>query len=434
MKQNVASHLLASAYLSSTRAPRALQTIKLLCYIGIAIGSGALMLALIITQGFERDVSLKMKGISSDVVIESPGNQLETEQIGSYIREHLGSAVHGISGSSVRHLIVTHNDQSRVLFVRGIDPINEAQTTTLEQKITTPQKATLASLLNSESAIVVGKQFAAQNNLWLGSELTVYVPQEGGKSKIALEKKTMHIAGIFHLGLEDYDMNIAYCSTPALKKMYEQCRGADQIAVTFAPPPWERPALSISAWLKNNWNRLRIGNDLYYAAQVRRLHSLLPGLCVRGWRELYPDLVASLQLEKYAMSIALGLIALVASMLIICLLFMFLQYKQQDIAILQTLGMSRRAIAALFTRIGMTIVAQAVGTGIGIAWTLGWFIDTYKPITLPDIYYIAYLPAALEPIHALVVAGGTLLLGLIACQLPLQQLKQFSVVQVLRGN
>jgi len=434
MKQNIASHLLAHAYLSSTRAPRALQTIKLLCYIGIAIGTGALMLALIITTGFEREVSLKMKGISSDVVIESPGNQLETEQITNYIQEHLGGSVSGISGSSVRHLIVTHNDQSRVLFIRGINAECEAKTTTLEEKITAPQKAALTSLLSADTDIIVGKQFAAQNNLWLGSELTVHIPREGGSSKISLEKKTMRVTGIFHLGLEEYDMNIAYCSDASLKKMYPECRGADQIAVTFASPPWLRPAKDRTNWLKNTWHRLRIGEDLYYAAHVRKLRSLLPGLSVRGWRELYPDLVASLQLEKYAVSIALGLIALVASMLVICLLFMFLQYKQQDIAILQTLGMSRKAIAALFTRIGLTIVTRATVIGISLAWTAGWLIKTYKPISLPDIYYVAYLPAALEPIHAIVVAAGTLLLGLLACQLPLRQLKHFSTAQVLRGN
>ncbi|MDQ5890235.1 MAG: lipoprotein-releasing system permease protein [Candidatus Dependentiae bacterium] len=434
MKQNVASRLLAHAYLYSSRAPRALVIIKLLCYIGIGIGSCALMLALIITHGFERDISLKMKGISSDVVIESPGNQLDAREVSTYITENMGAAIHGVSASSTRHLIVSHNDISHVMFLRGIDPAGEAMTTSLAEKIITPRKTTLSSLLTDNSALIVGKQFATQHKLWIGSELTVYIPQESGKSKIALEKKVMHIAGIFHLGLEDYDMNIAYCSIDALKKMYEKCLGADQIAVSFAPPHWQRPTTSILQWVRNLWNRLWISTDEYYEQRVRALRALLPGLSVRGWRELYPDLVASLQLEKYAISFVLGLIALVASMLIICLLFMFLQYKHQDIAILQTLGMNGQTIRSLFTRIAMTIVFHAVLVGISIAWLIGWIIDTFKPITLPDVYYIAYLPAALEPIHAIVVAVGTMLLGYLACQLPLRQLKHFSVVQVLRGN
>jgi len=434
MKQNNAAQLLATAYLSSTRAPRALKTIKALCYTGLTIGAGALMLALIITHGFEQEIGLKMKGLNSDAIIEAPGNQLDAQQLQEYITTRLPDAIQGISASSTRHLIVTHNDKSRVLFLRGITGSDEAKTTILESKITAPEGATLGQLLSHESSLIIGSQFAATNNLWIGSALTVYVPQEAGRSKLALEKKEMHITGIFNVGLEDYDVNVAFCQHRTLQKYYENCTGADHIAISFTPPSWQKPATSWVDWLQKNYQKMRVGNDGYYRARLHQLARLLPGLSVRSWQELYPDLVASLELEKYAISIVLGLIAFVASMLMICLLFMFMQYKQVDITILRTMGMHTQAIYFLFIRIGMTIVVRSVTTGITLAWLIGWYIKTYKPITLPEIYYIAYLPAALEPIHALVVALGTILLGLLACQLPLWQLRKLSIASIVRGG
>jgi lipoprotein-releasing system permease protein len=434
MKQNNAAHLLATAYLSSTRAPRALKTIKALCYIGLTIGAGALMLALIITHGFEQEIGLKMKGINSDAIIEAPGNQLDVQELQEYITTALPDAVHGISASSTRHLIITHNDKSRVLFLRGIIGSDEAKTTILESKITAPEKATLDQLLNHESSLIIGSQFATINNLWIGSVLTVYVPQEAGRNKLALEKKEMHITGIFNVGLEDYDANVAFCRYQTLQKYYENCTGADHMAITFKQAPWHKPTTSWLDWLYKNYQKMRVGDDGYYRARLNQLARLLPGLSVRSWQELYPDLVASLELEKYAISIVLGLIAFVASMLMICLLFMFVQYKQVDIAILRTMGMHTKAIYFLFIQIGMTIVIRSVVTGIALAWLVGWYIKTCKPIVLPEIYYIAYLPAALEPIHAVVVGLGTIFLGLLACQLPLWQLNKLSIASVVRGG
>jgi len=434
MKHPTVASLLATAYLSSVRAPRALKTIKKLCYLGLYVGACALMLALIITHGFERDIGLKMKGISSDALIEAPGSQLDAQELTAYLNEHMPQAFKGISASSTRHIILTHENQSRVVFLRGIDGANEAQTTILESKICAPQGQCLATLLNSENALIIGKQCAIINKLWLGSEVTVYVPQEAGRTKLALEKKTMQVAGIFSVGLEDYDVNVAYCQHRTLSAFYENCTGADHLAVAFAPPPWNTPTTSVLDWCNKQYQKMRLGDDGYASLRLQQVAQLLPGLSVRGWRDLYPELVASLELEKYAISLVLALIALVASMLMICLLFMFIQYKQADIALLRTMGMSTTAIYWLFMRIGMTIVWQSSIAGIATACAVGWYIDTYKPIALPEIYYIAYLPAAVEPVHILCVAGGMLILGLIACQLPLWQLRGVSVVSLLRGS
>jgi len=432
MKYTSPRALLTHAYLATHQAPRSLLLIKRLSSIGITVGACALTLALIITRGFERDIGAKMKGINSDVVIEAPGQQLDAPALCSYITAACGPIIAGASASNIRTLIVDTEHTSRVLFLRGIDPAAEEGTTTLASKITAPLGASLTTLLATPNSIVIGTQSAKLHRAWLGSTLTGYIARESGRTKLALEKNTFEIAGIFSLGLEDYDAHIAYCSLETMKALYSDCQGADHLALSFAPAPWQHPPLSWRDYCRSWLQRITTTTEDYHDSLIKKLQLLLPSLSVRSWKQLYPDLVASLALEKYAFTIVLGLIGLVASMLIVCLLFMFLQYKRTDIAILQTMGMSIAELKKVFLYIGMTIVAKATGAGIVLAWCIGFILDTYKPIRLPDIYYISYLPAAMEPMHAVLVFLSMLCIGFMACRFALRTLSSGTIVSVLR--
>jgi ABC-type lipoprotein release transport system permease subunit len=433
MKQITPRQTLVHAYLFSKRIPRPLRIIKLLCYIGIGIGSCALMLALSITHGFEYEIARKMKGINSDIIIESPGNQIDITQLSQFLTTHC-PAVNSITPISTRHIILTKDSASQVLFLKGICGRTEEQTTALRDKILAPRQESLEALLTTPFSIIIGKQCALNNKLWLGSHISVHVPLHASNTKITLEKKDLIVSGIFSMGLEEYDANVAYCSRETLSTLFEDCTGADQLALSLKTPTWQTPSFSIYSFLNSIWQRYVIGLDTYYEEETTKIAALLPGLSVRSWKELYPDLVVSLKLEKYALSIVLGLIACVASMLMISLLFMFIQHKQHDIALLTTLGMSRTQLYWLFVRLGMRIIMYAAAIGITLACNISWFLQTYKLIPLPDIYYISYVPAIIEPLHVIIVFCATMLLGYAACHIPLAQLKKLSVVTILRGS
>lgn len=425
---------LAKSYLHASDAPRPIRYILRLCYIGITIGALSLMLSLIIMRGFEREVSAKMKGINADITITGYGQQLDMPSLKKHINTVMGPFITGMSGSSTRYLLLHRNNQTEMLFMRGIVPADEARTTSLPTKIIHPKTTSLPHLLGKHNSIIIGAQLAQKHRLDCGDTVTAYAPHEGAGSYLNLEKHTLTVAGIFRIGLEEYDTNVAYCNQETMRTLCPDCTGVDQIVATIAPPPspptnapWQQ---RLRAW----WSRTTTSTAEHAARQLLKLKLLLTGLSVRGWHELYPDLVSSLNLEKYMMTIVLGLIALVASMLMICLLFMFIQYKQRDIALLRALGARQEDIYCLFRRIGMTIVMRATLTGLALAGSIGWWIDAYKPIQLPDAYYISYLPAALEPISFIVIFVVSLLLGYLACLIPLRQLRTVSITNTLRQS
>lgn len=434
MKQTQFVPFLATTYLRAKNAPRSIRYILRLCYLGITIGALSLMLSLIIMRGFEREVSTKMKGINADVTITAPGRQLDAQSITNHITRTLGPFISGTSGSSTRYLLLQHNNHTDMLFMRGITPRDEARTTSLETKVTTPAGGTLENLLKEPNSIIVGAQLADKHRLSCGDGITTYAPHEGAGAYLNLEKHILTVTGIFRVGLEEYDSNVAYCNQETMKKLCPDCTGIDQIVATFSSPPAPPANAPLIQKLRAWWVRLTTSTTEYLERQVFKLKLLLAGLSVRGWYELYPDLVSSLNLEKYMMTLILGLIALVASMLMICLLFMFIQYKQRDIALLRSMGAREDNIYRLFLRIGMTIVMRATLTGLTLAGIIGWWIDVYKPIQLPDAYYISYLPAALEPISFVVIFFVSLGLGYCACLIPLRQIRTTSITSILRQS
>lgn len=81
------------------------------------------------------------------------------------------------------------------------------------------------------------------------------------------------------------------------------------------------------------------------------------------WREQKGDLFQAVQMEKKMMGLLLGLIVAVAAFNIVTSLSLLIMEKQSEVAILQTLGLQRRQILAIFIIQGAT--AGLIGSIIG---------------------------------------------------------------------
>jgi ABC-type lipoprotein release transport system permease subunit len=68
---------LAWRYLTHTHNNASIKHMIRMCFIGIMIGTCALMLTLIITNGFEAVISEKIRGINAPITISSPGRRLD---------------------------------------------------------------------------------------------------------------------------------------------------------------------------------------------------------------------------------------------------------------------------------------------------------------------------------------------------------------------
>lgn len=430
--QNLSSQL-ATYYLKFKKKDRNIALMIKVCFLGILIGTFSLMLTLIIMNGFEKVIHEKMQGINSQAIIYSPGQQLDYQSIDNYLNKKFNNKIEAISGSSTRQVLIDINKTQAVLFIKGIDK-NQEKVTNIATKIELPknQKSFYKLLsdnkpsprLHPTGKIVIGTKTAQNYNLKIGDTVTLLIPKAGGKNKIFLKRKKAEIAGIFKIGLEEYDNNFAFCSLEFLQSLFkEKTLGVDQINLKFKKPD------NKSIWQKV-YDFFSIKD--YEQQTIEKLHKNMPALTISSWKDLYPALVTSLKLEKYVMFFILALITLVASMTMVSLLFMYIQQKRRDIAILKSMGLPNKDIRSIFLNIGLKITFWAASTGLALAAIAGFILEKYPFINLPDVYYVSYLPARMDLEIFIVVFVCTMLLGFFATWIPARRTKRINISQVLR--
>jgi len=415
------SPFLALKYLRFRKKDKNISFMIRICFLSIFIGTFSLMLTLIIFNGFEKVIHEKMQGITSQVIINAPGQRLEQESIKKVISSEFAPYVKAMSSSSIKQVILDQNKQQSVLFLKGIEPATEGLVSSIGEKIVLPagNQNKLESLL-TENKILVGYKMAKTNNLAIGNKITLLIPEPGGKKKIFLNKKEAVVAGIFNVGLDEYDNNFAYASLDFLQSLFGKEKGVDQISLSLT----EEKDFSFSRVLQLAPDR--------EALVISALRKRLPGLTVSSWKDLYPALVSSLKLEKYVMFFILALITLVACMNMVSLLFMQIQQKRRDIAIFKAMGMAHKQIMRIFLIIGVAITLLASLCGLGCAALAGYFLENYPFIQLPDVYYVSYLPARMEPEIFVVVFVATMILGFFATWIPAKRTRRIQIVDVLR--
>jgi lipoprotein-releasing system permease protein len=444
---------LAKKYLRLKTQDKNIAFMSIICFLGIFIGTFSLMLTLIITNGFEKTIYEKMQGINAQIIIHSPGNQLDYHAIAEVLEKEFASDLDGISGNLTKQAILEHNDTQNILFLKGIDPYNEYRVTNIIDKLTTPtpptntqKKQDFFKKLLEKNNIIVGFKTAQQLNLKLGDTLSIMIPEAGGRKKINLKKKSATISGIFKIGLEEYDNNFAFSSLNFIQETFD-VEGVDSITLklqdhsitTSFSSLWQKhkQTLSISfvrsaiSILAQKISTLFDKNTTEKECLIK-LKNRLPHLHVQSWKELYPALVSSLKLEKYVMFFILALITFVATMNMVALLFMQIQQKRRDIAIYKTMGLSDAKIRSIFLRIGLKITFWAATFGLGVAAVAGYFLEKYPFIELPDVYYVSHLPARMDIEIFLVVFFVTMLLGFIATWVPAQRARKVNIATVLR--
>ena len=103
------------------------------------------------------------------------------------------------------------------------------------------------------------------------------------------------------------------------------------------------------------------------------------------WRQMNSALFSALEVERVAMFVVLSLIVLVAVFNILSSLIMLVRAKTRDIAILRTMGASRRGMIQVFMTVGVTIGSLGIVLGIVLGAVFLYFrqdvVDAIQALT-----------------------------------------------------
>ena len=186
--------------------------------------------------------------------------------------------------------------------------------------------------------------------------------------------RRVEVVGVFRLGLLDYDTGYGFVTLDAARRLFRR----------------ERVEMM----------QLRVDDPWAARAVAEELPGRLGGSYVTDdWSRLNSSLFEALFLEKLAISIAIGLIVLVATLNIVSSLIMLVMEKSRDIAILKTMGAGVRVVRRIFVLQGAIIGFAGTGAGAAAGYAICTVMDRYRLLRLPmDVYQVTYVPFIIEPL------------------------------------
>jgi len=160
-----------------------------------------------------------------------------------------------------------------------------------------------------------------------------------------------------------------------------------------------------------------------------------------SWRSFNPALMGTLQTERVAMFLILSLIILVAVFNVSSSLVMLVKEKSGDIAILRTMGATRKSIRKIFLIVGLSIGFTGIIAGGVLASLIVIYIEQIKRgiewltgqnMWDPATRFISEIRAEVDPNEVAMTIAVAMLMSFIATILPAMRASKLDPVSILR--
>ncbi len=411
-------------YLKAKRKHSFISIISLISILGVMVGVSALIIVLSVMGGFEEDLKEKILGVNAHIVVLKIGRGIDDyPSVLEKIKE-----VDGVTGASpfiYNQVMLSSRGGAQGVVVRGIDLETVGDITVLPEKIKFGGMEGLDVSLGGKEGgglpgILIGKELANGLGLGVGDELNVISPQGTVSAMGVLPRMAVFkVAGIFELGMYEYDSNMAFISLENAQRFFRLGGTVTGIEVSI--------------------------NEIYKADKIAeriRAHLVdIGSYWTRTWMEMNKNLFSALRLEKLAMFIILTLIILVAAFNIISTLVMVVMDKGKDIAILKSMGATSASIMRIFMVEGLIIglIGTAIGIlfGVTIALNLEWLVKVMEgafnlKLFPASVYYIDKFPSRVEPGTVVVVAVVSIVISFLATLYPSWKASRLDPVEAIR--
>ena len=184
-------------------------------------------------------------------------------------------------------------------------------------------------------------------------------------------------------------------------------------------------------------------NDPDHVAQIMApLQRKLAGQAViNDWKQINATLFEALAVERVAMFVVLSIIVLVAVFNILSSLIMLVRAKTRDIAILRTMGATRRSLMKIFVTTGFLVGALGTLAGLILGFVFLYFrqpivhfveILTGQNLWDPSIRFLTELPSRTDPVEVTVICVMALAFSFLSTLYPAFKAASTDPVQVLR--
>jgi len=403
---------IALRYIRAKRRAHFVSFIPLISMLGVALGVMALITVLSVMNGFQKELTtLTLSMASHATILERNGDLSDWRAIAEQVEKH--PEVEAVAPYFRADGMLVNDKQLKGTLIRGILPEEESRVSEITEKMVNGH---LSALKSGEFGIILGKDLSNSLQVLTGDKVTLVAPQANVTPAGILPRlKRFTVVGIFEIGMQEFDNNLALIHLADAQKLYR----------------------------KKGLSGLRIKtSDIMKAPSIsREVMRNVPGqYWVFDWTQRYGNLFHVVKTMKIVMFVILSLVVAVAAFNIISTLVMTVTDKQADIAILRTLGASPNSVMTIFMLQGTAI--GLIGTLFGILggvwlssnveWLLQWVEQVFDIEILPgSIYFLSTLPSDLRWRDVIVISSVAFLFSLVSTIYPARQASKIQPAEIL---
>ena len=371
-------------YMRGRAADRFGRFVSWLSTIGITLGVLALVTVLSVMNGFERELQNNILGLMPQAVVSASKGSVNPQQLPADSLHLQG--VNRVAPLTTGDVVLQSARSVAVGVMLGIDP---AQRDPLTPYLVNVRQQDLAA---GKYNIILGEQLAGQLGVKRGDQLRLMVPSASQFTPMGRlpSQRLFTVIGTFAANSEvdGYQMLVNIQDASRLMRY---------------------PAGNITGW------RLWLNEPL--KVDVLSQQTLPAGTEWHDWRDRKGELFQAVRMEKNMMGLLLSLIVAVAAFNIITSLGLMVMEKQGEVAILQTQGLTRRQIMAVFMVQGAS--AGVIGALFGAL--LGALLASQLNNLMPVIGAFldgAALPVVIEPLQVIGIALAAMAVALLSTLYP----------------
>lgn len=380
----------------------------------VALGVAALIIVMSVMNGFRAELFDKIVGLNGHAIVQGyEGRLADWKNISDTARKLPGvtSAIPLIE----QPLMASANGRVEGVLVRGLRVEDIRGNKVITGNVLS---GNIAAITPGSGRVAIGSRLAETLGAYVGSQISLISP-EGRSTPVGTVPRIVsyEVGAIFEVGVYDYDKAFVVMPMQDAQTLLMLGDQVGMVEIQTSNPDKARQILA----------------PLAPTVQGK-------GIIV-DWQQMNSALFEALEIERVAMFVVLSLIVVVAVFNILSSLIMLVRAKTRDIAILRTMGASRRSMMKVFVTVGVTIGSLGIVLGIIIGAIFLFFRQavvnaiqflTGQNLWDPSVRFLSELPSKTDPVEVTAIILIALILSFLATLYPAWKAASTDPVQVLR--